>query len=236
MIRVHKYIGAYERGWEHQEALRKLDEDSHLLKHVAHYHQSTPLEDIKFGMRVKNYAKTALERQVLESVLIQEERKQHNIMNRKSEYNRCSLPRLTTRIGTKEYDKERTKQAEEDKEAEKMIRDEIGRRRKEKCQNRRNEIHPEEMVEKENTRHKRRKLNDEGDYKTVLPMKKPAREQNKSEIMRGEESTKRRKVEELPKKKLLGPVLKGYELEEPINWEEERKKRMEYLKNEEKNR
>ena len=76
-----------------------------------------------------------------------------------------------------------------------MIRDEIGRRRKEKCQNRRNEIHPEEMVEKENTRHKRRKLNDEGDYKTVLPMKKPTREQNRSEIMRGEESTKRRKIE-----------------------------------------
>ena len=85
-IRLHKYIGetarsAYERGWEHQEALRKLEEDSHLLKHVAHYHQGVPMEEIRFGMRVKRYARTALERQVLESVLIQEERKLHIIIN-----------------------------------------------------------------------------------------------------------------------------------------------------------
>ena len=80
-IRLHKYIGetarsAYERGWEHQEALRKLEEDSHLLKHVAHYHQGVPMEEIRFGMRVKRYARTALERQVLESVLIQDERQE----------------------------------------------------------------------------------------------------------------------------------------------------------------
>ena len=88
-IKKHKYIGetarsAYERGWEHQDALRKLQEDSHLLKHVAHYHQGVPMEEIKFGMRVKRYARSALERQILESVMIQEERKNHQMQSAKA--------------------------------------------------------------------------------------------------------------------------------------------------------
>ena len=59
----------------------------------------------------------------------------------------------------------KSKQLEEDKETERVAREEIGRRRKEKCQNRRTEIHPKDMNEKENTRHKRRKINDVGEYK-----------------------------------------------------------------------
>ena len=65
-IKMHKYIGetarsAFERGWEHQEGLRKLEEDSHLLKHVAQHHQGVPMEEIRFGMRVRKYARSALE-------------------------------------------------------------------------------------------------------------------------------------------------------------------------------
>ena len=129
-ISKHKYIGetarsAYERGWEHQEALRKLEEDSHLLKHVANYHQGVPMENITFGMRVVQYTRTALERQVLESVLIQEEGKRHLIMNSKSEYSRCSIPRLTTKLGDKEYRKGRNKELEAEKEGEMRIKSEI---------------------------------------------------------------------------------------------------------------
>ena len=134
------------------------------------------MENIKFGMRVRKFARSALERQVLESVLIQEERRAHIIMNSRSEYNRCSLPRLTTRIGTKEYDKEKTKQLEEDREMERVVREEVGRRRKEKCQKRRAEVHPESLGERENTKHKRRKINDNGEYKRVMPLNKPTRE------------------------------------------------------------
>ena len=66
-IPKHKYIGetarsAYERGWEHQEALRKLEEDSHLLKHVANHHKGVPMDKITYGMRVVQYTRTALER------------------------------------------------------------------------------------------------------------------------------------------------------------------------------
>ena len=44
------------------------------------------MDKITFGMRVVQYTRTVLERQVLESVLIQQEGKKHNIMNSKSEY------------------------------------------------------------------------------------------------------------------------------------------------------
>ena len=70
---------------------------------------------------------------MLESVLIKEERKQHMVMNSKSEYSRCSLPRLTTRIGSSEMDKVRMKEKEEERKLEILVRGEIGRRRKEKC-------------------------------------------------------------------------------------------------------
>ena len=238
-IKKHKYIGetarsAYERGWEHQESLRKLEEDSHLLKHVAQHHQGIPMEKIKFGMRVRKFARSALERQVLESVLIQEERRAHLIMNSRSEYNRCSLPRLTTRIGTKEYDKEKTKQLEEDRELERVVREEVGIRRKEKCQNRRAEIHPESLGERENSNYKRRKINDNGDYKKVKALSKPTRESEKEE--KDEQMmTKRRRIEDQPPRRVfLGQVMKGYVLEEPIDWEEERRKRKEFIENEEK--
>ena len=49
-------------------------------------------------------AKSAFERQVGESVLIQQEVSRHRILNSKSEYNRCALPRLTTKLGAEEFE------------------------------------------------------------------------------------------------------------------------------------
>ena len=63
-------------------------------------------------MRVVQYTRTALEHQVLESVLIQEKGKRHIIMNSKSEYSRRSIPRLTTKLGDKEYKKGRNRELE----------------------------------------------------------------------------------------------------------------------------
>ena len=126
-IRKYKYIGetarsAYERGIEHKNALEKLQEDSHLLKHVANSHRGEKLEEIKFGMRIIKQTRSALERQITESVVIQEEQKRHNILNSKSEYNRCSLPRLTAKLGSQDYDKLRQEEIEEDKMEEKRWR------------------------------------------------------------------------------------------------------------------
>ena len=44
------------------------------------------------------------ERQILESVLIQKAR-EHKIMNNKSEYNRCALPRLTAKLGERDMER-----------------------------------------------------------------------------------------------------------------------------------
>ena len=114
-MKVHKYVGetarsAFERGLEHRNALEKLDEDSHMLKHIANYHKEMEVEDVKFGMRVVSFTRTALERQVLESVKIQEERERNWIMNSRSEYSRSTIPRLTAKMGEKDYDKLREKE------------------------------------------------------------------------------------------------------------------------------
>ena len=116
-----------------------------------------------------------------------------------------------------------------------MIRAEVGRRRKEKCQNRRAEIHPESEENRSNTMHKRRRTTAGGEYKRVLAMSKPIREQEML-IEEEQNNSKRRKLEEQPRTKFLGQVMKGYILEEPINWEEERRKRQEYIENEERQR
>ena len=153
--------------------MRKLEEDSHLIKH------GVPMDKIIFGMRVVQYTRTALERQVLESVLIQEEGKRHIIMNSKSEYSRCSIPRVTTKLGDKEYRKGRNKELEEEKQEEMRIRLEISRRRKEKCKDRSKEMHPEDQGERENPMHKRRKLEETGEYKTVLGRKQAIRDEKR---------------------------------------------------------
>jgi len=62
-IKIHKYVGetaisAFERGLEHLNALEKLDEDSHMLKHIANDHTGKEIENIKFGMKVVSYTRT----------------------------------------------------------------------------------------------------------------------------------------------------------------------------------
>ena len=119
-IKVHKYIGetarsVFERGLEHLSGLEKLDEDNHLVKHMALYHKDQEMEEIKFGIRVVKYAYSAMERQIMESVKIQEERKEHLLMNSKAEYNRCTIPRLTAKMGEKEYNKKREEEKKKEK-------------------------------------------------------------------------------------------------------------------------
>ena len=63
-IPKHKYLGEsarsiYERGLQHQETLRNLDNDSHLLKHIADKHQDQAMEDISFGVKVLMYTRSS---------------------------------------------------------------------------------------------------------------------------------------------------------------------------------
>ena len=47
------------------------------------------------------FTRSSFERQILESVLIQS-RRDHYILNSRSEFNRCAIPRLVTKLGEKE--------------------------------------------------------------------------------------------------------------------------------------
>ena len=83
---IEEYIGetsrsAFERGWEHLNDLAQLRTSSHMLKHIEGVHPDQDMSDIKFGMEVIKYTHTSFDRQVRESVLIQEERNHHSLLN-----------------------------------------------------------------------------------------------------------------------------------------------------------
>ena len=82
-----------ERGAEHWSAYRAGSEGSHILKHhmVHHGGQGEP----KFHLRPVKYFKTPLARQVYEAVRIRRRGGEGNLLNSRSEYNRCKITRLS---------------------------------------------------------------------------------------------------------------------------------------------
>ena len=81
-------------------------------------------------MRILKSIRTAFERQILESVLIQKNR-HHKIMNNKAEYNLCALPRLMAKLGEKDLSNRR-----EEMEKEASIEEKKRLRKKEKSKRR----------------------------------------------------------------------------------------------------
>ena len=132
-----KYIGesarsAYERGANHLNDRKTLDLGSHMLKHALQCHEKEDPHGVKFHMKVLEYHKSSLERQISEAVLIQEQRKSGSILNSKSEYNRSSIPRLGVKMGHKAY--KTRKEFEEEVELdddEKIVEDKIRKMRQE---------------------------------------------------------------------------------------------------------
>ena len=126
----------FERGLEHQRDIPACKTSSHMLRHLLDQHEEEEedWDKVRFGMRILRNTTTAFKRQILESVLIQKARN-HHIMNSKAEYNRCSIPRLSTKMGEKELKKWR----EEDKielEKEASIEEKIRIRNKNKSKKR----------------------------------------------------------------------------------------------------
>ena len=157
----YKYIGetsrsAFERGWEHMNDMAQLKSGSHMLKHVVDKHQEQDMAEIQFGMRILKHCKTSFERQVYESVIIQNERQEHFLLNSRSEFNRCSLPRLCTSVGEGEY-KNYSKELEQEKQEEDRLEARIRALRKERNKAR---LHP--TREPDNLK-KRRKV-ENGNY------------------------------------------------------------------------
>ena len=104
LMKVKRYIyigetarSSYERGWEHINDIDQLKPSSHMLRHLIDQHSNEEWEGVNFHMRVLKYTRSSFDRQILESVLIQNNRN-HHILNSRSEYNRCALPRLSAKM------------------------------------------------------------------------------------------------------------------------------------------
>ena len=76
-----------------------------MLKHALTTNQEQEMSEVQFGIRIIRSCQSSFEQQIYESVIIQQERKYHHIINSRSEFNRCSLSRLAAQVGENEYEK-----------------------------------------------------------------------------------------------------------------------------------
>ena len=164
-IKLFTYIGEssrsiYERGLEHITALEEMKPDSHMLKHYFDEHGEEEVEEMIFGVRILKQASSAFNRQIAESVEIQNNLG-HNILNSKSEYNRCALPRLTAKLNQKSLDKLEKEQKEE-KEQEKILMRKIRDLKVQRSEKRR-----DKPGRKEQPAEKRRKISGEGHIRVI---------------------------------------------------------------------
>ena len=111
---------ARTRGAEHQSDFASNSEDSHMMKHLIENHSGCSHKDIRFGMTVIKSHKSSFERQIFESILIFRGGK--NVLNSKSEFSRCVVPRLSIMVG--DDDKENTPLNSEKKRLNKRLSDE----------------------------------------------------------------------------------------------------------------
>ena len=187
-IRLHKYVGEssrsfYERGLEHERDLQEMKPQSHMLKHYFDKHSEEKIEEMEFGGRIVRQCRSAFNRQIGESVEIQNN-KNHFLLNSKSEYNRCALPRLSAKLGERSLDsleKEKKEEKEKEREMLRKIRELKVRRNKERNMGRRDEPRT-----KDQPALKRRKI-DEKEYKRVRGEERTAQEKRKEEDPQGRE-------------------------------------------------
>ena len=134
-----------------------LKSTSHMLKHIVCSHPDQDMDQVEFGMKVLRYTQTSFERQILESVIIQKERTEHKILNSRTEYNRCSLPRICTQVGDNTY-KDFEKEIDIEKIEEEKIENKIRQMRKERNKAR---LHPSR---EQGPAKKRRKVGENNEY------------------------------------------------------------------------
>ena len=109
----------HERAKEHVADRDNLKEDSHMVKHWVCDHPDL-LEPPKFKFRIVRSFQDPLTRQLAEAVRI--ERSGENILNSKSEFNRCRIPRLKINLeewGVWRKEKEKAEEERKDEDLEK---------------------------------------------------------------------------------------------------------------------
>ena len=202
-----KYIGEssrslYERSCEHRDDFENLNEKSHILKHYVIAHSDLPREKLRFGIRIRHQYKKAFERQIGEAISIEQEMKKGTILlNSKSEFNRCSVPRLI--MGTYKENLEEMKK--EDKEN-KKIKDEIRKLKKRKQESSGDLLEIcKEMSSENYVKWKKRKIVEESKWDEIQRIER----QNWERTQRKNKANQKKKelLEKIERKKKKGKSL-----------------------------
>ena len=197
-MKVPRYVGessrsAYERGFEHLNNLTSLSNKSHMLRHIVEEHPGEKFEDVKWGMFILKYLRTAFERQIEEAVHIQQGVDEGVLLNSKAEYIQSSLPRLVTRMGDREAEiKQFEKEIRIEKEDNERIEEKIRLIRKER--------NKERLCTEKNIQ-PRKKLKTEESYISIRttwgpPSAMGPPKKNAAEEKYDEKDPKKRKLEE----------------------------------------
>ena len=103
------------------------------------------------------FTTSSFERQILESVIIQEN-KRHHLLNSKSDYNRCAIPRLAAKLGNNDF-KAWTEEEKEERKKDLEINEKVRQLFKERNRRRRQENDKEDEEEDKGERsHKRKEI------------------------------------------------------------------------------
>ena len=113
---VAHYIGesfrsGAERSANHISDYLNQKEESHIWKHKTIAH---PDEEVTFSMQIIKKHFSSFERQVTECIYI-EVHQRENILNSKSGFNRCLIPRLSVMMGEKEHTEQRKDKGKREK-------------------------------------------------------------------------------------------------------------------------
>lgn len=101
-----------------------------MLKHYFACHRDLKREEMRFGVRVRNKYVKSFERQVGEAIAIEQEQLKGTILlNSKSEFDICSVPRLTIR----NY-KDNKEEMKEEEKMKRQLRGEIRQLKKRKTE------------------------------------------------------------------------------------------------------
>ena len=118
----------FERGLEHADDAAKKKDGSHIHNHLLETHSGEEIAEKPFKMKVIQQHRSALSRQIQEAVLIANSQGVE-LLNSKTEYNRCIIPRLAVMVGIKERDTGKEKWIEENEMQE--MEESTGRRKRE---------------------------------------------------------------------------------------------------------
>ena len=211
------YIGetkksGYERGCEHLDDLKSLKENSHLLKHLIEVHPNLKVDELKVGMRIRKTFKSALERQIGEAIAIKvSQERGYTLMNSKSEYNRCKIPRIVIDTENETYKKLKI-QEENDRIKKTSIR--MMKKRK-KSNEKEMKLSLQEICDENRSKWRLREIEKK---KEKLETEQIERESY--------ERMKRKNRAEMKKKKLIEKIKENSKIPEKkeINWIQEKKR------------